>query len=914
MNLSIIIIISIAYIALLFLIAYFAERREKRGASIVNNPLVYALSLSIYCTAWTFYGSVGRATSTGIGFLPIYLGPAILAPVWWIVLKKIVLISKSLRITSIADFISSRYGKSTMLGLIATLISVLGIIPYISIQLKAIANSFTLLRGLEVDSHANLPFFQDSALYIAIALAIFTILFGTRHLDPNERHAGLVAAIAFESVLKLVAFISVGLFVCFGLYGGFENLFSQAVQSEKVANLIQTEFNTVDGWEWFWLIILSMSAILFLPRQFHVAVVENTNINHIRRASWMFPLYLMAINIFVIPIALAGLLHFPDGIMEPDSYVLSLPLAYGKDFLALFVALGGFSAATSMVVVAVIALSIMIGNNLVLPFLLKSSDIQKDPVFDLNTRLLGIRRISIVVVLLLAYAFFKAIGEKYSLVSVGLISFTAIAQFLPAILGGIFWKRGTKKGALWSLIVGFIIWAYTLPIPTLVETNFITSSFIEDGLFGLAILKPYNLFGLEGASHIANAAFWSLLFNFGTYFFVSINTSPGPLEAAQADHFVDIYKYGATGKGIEVVRRQAKVKDIEILLNRFLGPVRAQNLLVHYESLKKIDLSSIKIADANLVNYAETHLAGAIGAASAKIIMQSIAKEDPISLEEMLKILEQTQEIIQYSKALEKKSTELEITTRQLKAANEKLQELDHLKADFIATVTHELRTPITSIRALSKIMLDNPGLPTEKREEFLEIVVVESERLSRLINQVLDLEKIQSVSDEDTPKEILNLNTLMKETFNGLKQMMESQSINHQLILPAQATIVKGNPDRLKQAVINLLSNAIKFCAPDEGAVKLKLTKTLDIAEITVFDNGKGISSKDQQIIFQRFTQITDSQKGKPKGSGLGLFITQTIVEQHQGKLKVESKEGEFTIFKIQLPLHNNPSISLST
>jgi Na+/proline symporter/nitrogen-specific signal transduction histidine kinase len=909
MKLSIIIIISVAYIALLFFLAYYAESREKKGRSIVNNPLVYALSLSIYCTAWTFYGSVGRAASTGIGFLPIYLGPAILAPVWWIVLKKMVLISKSLRITSIADFISSRYGKSATLGLIATLIAVLGVIPYISIQLKAIVNSFHLLRGVEVAPNTEIPFFQDSALFIAIALAVFTILFGTRHLDPNERHPGLVAAIAFESVLKLVAFISIGLFVCFGLYGGFENLFNQAAQSEKVAHLFQASFNTVNAWEWFWLIILSMSAVLFLPRQFHVAVVENTDINHIRRASWMFPLYLMVINIFVIPIALAGLLYFPGGQIEPDNYVLSLPLAYGKGFLALFVALGGFSAATSMVVVAVIALSIMIGNNLVLPFLLRSSNIQEDPVFDLNTRLLGIRRLSIVIVLLLAYAFFKAIGEKYSLVSVGLISFTAIAQFLPAILGGLFWKRGTKKGAIWSLIAGFIIWAYTLPIPTLVETNFIDSRFIEEGLFGIAVLKPYQLFGLESGSPIANAAFWSLLFNFGTYFFVSINTTPGALEITQADQFVDIYKYGTAGKSMEVVRRQAKVKDIVILLNRFLGPGRAKNLLAHYETLKQIDLSAITTADANLVNYTETHLAGAIGAASAKVIMQSIAKEDPISLEEMLKVLEQTQEVIQYSKALEKKSAELEITTRQLKAANEKLQELDHLKADFIATVTHELRTPITSIRALSKIMLDTPALPIEKREEFLEIVVVESERLSRLINQVLDLEKIQSLSDDNMPREALSLNQLLEATSNSLQQMMKDHKINYQLILPDQAVFVHGHPDRLQQAVINLLSNAIKFCQPGAGVVKLQLDKTKDMAEISVFDNGKGISAKDQDIIFQRFTQITDSQQGKPKGSGLGLFITQTIVEQHQGKLEVESQQGKFTIFKIRLPLYKAPA-----
>jgi len=897
-----IILISVAYVALLFLIAYYAEKREKVKRSLVNNSVAYALSLAVYCTAWTYYGSVGRATTSGIGFLPIYLGPAIFAPIWWIVLKKIILISKNQRITSIADFISSRYGKSTWLGVIATLIALFGIIPYISIQLKAIAGSYQLLRGVD-HLQAEAPFYQDSALYIAIALAIFTILFGTRNLDPNERHAGLVAAITFESILKLVAFLSVGLFVTFGIYNGFEDLFATAFESRQISQLFSFESSGINGWEWFWLLFLSMSAVLLLPRQFHVAVVENTSPHHVGRASWLFPLYLLLINLFVIPIAMAGLMHFPQATVEADTYVLSLPLAYGKNFLALFVALGGFSAAASMVIVAVIALSIMIGNNLVLPLILRTQPFQEGPEEGLNKRLLGIRRISIVIVLLLSYAYFKAVGEQYSLVSVGLISFTAIAQFTPAVIGGIYWKRGTKQGTAWGLVAGFAIWAYTLPLPTLVESGIMPANFIVEGLWGLEWLRPYALFGLEGSSEIANAAFWSLLFNTFTYFFVSLNTTPSPLEISQADLFVNIYKYRTAGSDYEVVKRRARVSDIRMLLNRFLGVQKAKVLLEGYEREKDIDFSTQKTAQADLVNYAETQLAGSIGAASAKLIIASVTKDDPISLEEMFKVLEQTQEIIQYSKALEKKSAELEQTTRQLKAANEQLKELDDLKAEFIATVTHELRTPITSIRALSKIMAETPDLPLEKREEFLNIVVSESERLSRLINQVLDIEKIQAAGVGNNPQP-LSLNQLLSETFQSLEQLMNKNGIQYELLLPPHTLTVMGNTDQLRQVVVNLLSNSIKFCDPEEGRIWLSLAAENGAASIKVADNGKGIATKAQSLIFQKFTQISDYQTGKPKGSGLGLFISKTIIEQHGGKISVKSKPGTPTTFLIRLPL----------
>jgi Na+/proline symporter/signal transduction histidine kinase len=906
MSSVLIITISVGYIALLFLIAWLADRREKAGKSIVNNSAIYALSLAVFCTAWTYYGSVGRAATSGLGFLTTYLGPAILAPLWWLLLKKIILISKSQRITSIADFISSRYGKSAWLGVIATIIAVFGIIPYISIQLKAISTSFNLLVR-QAPTQASIvespPFYLDTALYIAIALALFTILFGTRNLDPNERHGGLVAAIAFESMLKLVAFLTIGIFVTFGLYDGFGDLFQQASAVPSISRLFSLEAVSLGGWEWFWLIFLSMSAIMLLPRQFHVAVVENTNPAQVARASWMFPLYLLLINIFVLPIAVAGLMLFPEGSVEPDSYVLSIPLAMGQETLALFVGLGGFSAATSMVIVAVIALSIMIGNNLVLPLLLRSQDFREGEHSSLDTGLLGIRRISIIVVLLLAYAYFKAVGEQYTLVSVGLISFTAIAQFVPVVLGGIYWKRGTKKGAIWGLSIGFMVWAFSLPLPTLVEAGLLQAGIMENGLFGFSFFKPHALFGLTGYSPVASTAFWSLFLNTSAYIFVSLNTQQSPLEVSQADIFVNISKYRSGGSDYEVVRRRAKVQDLRILLNRFLGGPRANTLLTAYENQHRINLSKQHMAEAELINYAETHLAGAIGAASAKIIIASITKDDPISLEEMFKVLEQTKEIVQYSKALEKKSAELERTTQQLKEANERLQELDRLKADFITTVTHELRTPITSIRALSKIMLDTNDLEPGQRQEFLNIVVSESERLTRLINQVLDIEKIQS---EDTDLQLLpiDFNEVVERSFNGLQQLMNDRQVKHRLALREDGIEILGHFDRLTQVVVNLLSNAIKFCNEEEGRVEVRVAQKGHLAVLEVEDNGPGLTPKQQEIIFGKFTQISDKVKGKPQGSGLGLFISYTIVQQHGGRIGVDSSPGEGSTFWVELPL----------
>ncbi|MDH4232359.1 MAG: histidine kinase, partial [Nitrospirota bacterium] len=460
----IILLISFGYLGILFAVAYYGDKRADAGRSIISNPYIYTFSIAVYCTGWTFYGSVGRAAATGVGFLPIYFGPTLAALLWWTVLRKMIHLSKAFNITSIADFIASRFGKSAGIGGLVTIISVVGIMPYISLQLKAISSSFNVLfnyHGLQGVSEVSLG--HDTALYVALILAIFSILFGTRHIDVTERHEGMVAAIAFESIVKLLAFTAVGIFATFVLFNGPADLFSQAVQLPELLQLMGMETLPGGYVSWIALTFISMTAIMFLPRQFQILVVENVNEEHVRTAMWLFPLYLFAINLFVIPIAFAGVMLFPVGTLDPDTIVLTLPLSQGRNILALFVFIGGLSAATGMVIVESIALSTMLCNDLLVPILLRVKLLHRE---NMGGMLLGIRRGSILVLLLLGYLYFRLIGESYALVSIGLVSFAAAAQFAPAILFGIYWKGASRSGAFAGLFAGFAVWMYTLVLPS----------------------------------------------------------------------------------------------------------------------------------------------------------------------------------------------------------------------------------------------------------------------------------------------------------------------------------------------------------------------------------------------------------------------------------------------------------------
>lgn len=627
-------LVAFAYLGALFAIAYCGDKAAAGGRSIIANPYVYSLSMAVYASAWTFYGSVGRAAGSGIGFLPVYLGPTVMITLWWIVLRKIIRIAKDNHITSLADFVSSRYGKSAALAGLVTTIATLGIVPYISLQLKAISTSFNVLLGypsIRTPPPQSGPIIADTAFYAALILGAFTILFGTRHLDASERHEGMVAAVAFESLVKLVAFLCVGIFVTYGLYDGFGDLFTKAAALPQVLDAFTIGGPRLDVYHnWaslFTVAFISMLAIMFLPRQFQVAVVENVDEQHLNKAIWLFPLYLLLFNVFVLPIAFGGLLHFSGQTADPDTFILTLPMSAQQPALALLVFIGGFSAATGMVIVECIALSTMVCNDLVMPVLLRFRRLRLSESEDLSGLLLGIRRMTIVLILLFGYAYFRLAGEAYALVATGLISFAAVAQFAPAVLGGIYWRGATRAGALAGLGAGFLVWTYTLLLPAFAHSGWLPMSFLDAGPFGIALLKPQQLFGLQGLDEITHAMLWSMLANIGAYIGVSVTTGQSALEQTQAALFVDVFKHGRNPGNLNR-RTHGSLPELHALLSRFLGPERAIATFTGYARQRGLDWP--READAELVNTSEAQLAGVIGAASARAMIASVIEEEPL--------------------------------------------------------------------------------------------------------------------------------------------------------------------------------------------------------------------------------------------------------------------------------------------
>ncbi|MCZ6862014.1 MAG: sensor histidine kinase [Alphaproteobacteria bacterium] len=908
----VIFVASIAYLGLLFAIAYYGDKRADAGRSLIANPYIYALSMAVYATSWTFYGSVGRAASSGIDFLTIYLGPTLTFVAWWFVLRKILRICKAHRITSIADFISSRYGKSTALGGLVTVIAVVGIMPYISLQLKAVSTSFRLLLeypAIVMPKTEYVPsFLGDTALLVAGGMAAFSILFGTRHIDAAEHHEGMVAAIAFESIVKLLAFLAVGIFVTFGLYDGFGDLFARAAAKPELARLFVVESGAYG--QWITLTVLSMAAIICLPRQFQVMVVENVDEDHLRKAVWLFPLYLLAINIFVMPIALAGLLQFPAGNVDADTFVLTVPMAAKQEGLALFAYIGGLSAATAMVIVATVALSTMVCNDLVMPVLLRLKSLRLHERGDLSRLLLAIRRGSIIAIVMLGYLYFRFIGESVTLVSIGLISFAAAAQFAPAILGGIFWKGGTRLGALTGLSGGFAMWLYTLLLPSFARSGWLPIDFVEAGPFGLALLKPYELFGLTGLDHMTHALFWSMLVNIGGLVLVSLFSRQGAVERIQAALFVDVFEW-AGERGSQFWRGTATVPDLKALLTRFLGRRRTDRAFNEFAATRKINLADERGADPELVNFAERLLAGVIGAASARVMVGTVAKAEAIGIDEVMKILDETSQVIEHSHQLEEKQQELETATEELREANTRLQELDRLKDDFISTVSHELRTPLTSIRSFTEILFDNPALEREERERFLGIIVKESERLTRLVNQTLDLAKMEAGRMEWRMQRV-GPRAAIEEAVSASGGLFEERGITLDVSLPMRLPQVYADRDQLIQVVLNLLSNAANYCAETDGAVRVWAGAESDEVRVGIEDNGPGIAREARSRIFEKFQQAGERARGRSGaarggaaegGTGLGLSICRQIVEHFGGRIWVESRPGGGAHFIFAIP-----------
>lgn len=882
MSTALIIICGVGYLLLLFAIASSAQKTINTSRNLVNHPFIYALSMGVYCTAWTYYGSVGRAANSGIDFITIYLGPTIMAVLFWPVLRKILTISKSLRITSIADFISTRYGKNFSIGMVVTLFCVFGVIPYIALQIKAIASSIAVLQADSPNSLSTIYI----ALFATIILFVFTVLYGARSVDAAEKHPGLMTVMAFESLVKLLAFLIIGVYITYYLFDGMGDIFTRIAASEHQQLLTLNKTSSYSGW--ISMTVLGMLAIVFLPRQFQVSIVENVQEQHLKTATWLFPLYLILINIFVLPIAMGGLL-LQGNTANADYYVLSIPMMQHQEWLAMTTWIGGLSAATGMIIIETIALSIMISNHLVIPLLLRSKQNENWKQVSLQSNILTIRRLSIGAVLLLALLYYLNLGKGESLVSIGLISFCAVAQFAPALFGGIYWKEGNKRGAITGIMIGFIVWFFTLVIPGMVNNGFLGSQW----------LLVQQLLAFDQFDSLTNTVFWSLFLNITAYVFVSVYTKQEAQEQYQAEIFTNINKHGEIQENGLVWKGTAQMQDVRNLLKSFVGAERAEILLTAYAKRHKINLQEKLVADPRIIGFTERILGGVVGVASARILLQTVAKEEEISIEEVLTILNENQQMVEMNKELRKKSLELSKATQQLQNMNTQLLSIDEQKNEFLYTVTHELRTPLTSIRALSEILFDNPDLEAEQQQQYLEAIIKETVRLSNLITQVLNLENFEAGRRKLTITEI-NAGKLLDDMAATLSGIIQTKQLSITIQLAQRPTMIQADADLIQQVFMNLLGNAIKFAA---SAIQINISKGDKEYIIEITDDGKGIDAGMEELIFDKFFQAKNQTLKKPEGTGLGLAISKKIIELHGGKIWVNKGFTKGAQFVFTLP-----------
>jgi Na+/proline symporter/signal transduction histidine kinase len=656
-------IVILGYLSILFLAAYYADKRKKAGRSIVTNPYVYSLSMAVYCTSWTFYGSVGKAATSGLSFLTIYLGPTLMASLWWIFLRKIINVAKKHRITTISDFIGSRYGNSLFLSALVTVVAVVGITPYLGLQIKAIMSTFTILSG-EVKGTAAAGWF------ITLVLGVFAIIFGARRLDSSERHEGLIFAIAFESIVKLIAFLMVGVFVTYGLFHGFFDIFDRIKDSPYRELLYLGHGSSVSYGEWAALLFLSMMAIMFLPRQFHVSVVENSDVSHLSKAMWLFPLYLFLINVFVMPVAFGGLL-LGGNQANADNFMLTIPLGNGKTFLALVAFIGGFSAATGMIIVESLALSTMAMNNLVMPAIYRFNEMRGFPAIILN-----LKRIIILGCVFLGYFFAISIGEFYTLVDIGLKSFEAVTIFAPAIILGLYWKRGNKLGATAGIFGGFVIWCYTLLVPAMIKAGVFEKKGIILQIINSDLFNPTALFGLKGLDRWSHSLFWGLSINLFLYVGISIFTKQNAEEERQALMVVESYspKILLSGSTYDIRR-------VQDLLEQYIGRREAREVVESFAARHGIRGESLSEEDFILLrNEAERVLSGAVGSAIATIIF-----EDKLTLTE--------RERKELSNSIKQMTDTLRFSRQELAEANRNLAYLKDFSENIIESASVGIAT-----------------------------------------------------------------------------------------------------------------------------------------------------------------------------------------------------------------------------
>jgi Na+/proline symporter/signal transduction histidine kinase len=908
------------YLAFLFVTALWVERRSAAGKSPVNNSLVYSLSLAVYCTGWTYYGSVGKAATSGLLFLPIYLGPTIAIVLWWTVLRKMVRIKARHHITSIADFISARHNKSQSVAALATIIALVGTTPYIALQFKAIISTFAIIT----DPAERMTSWTAAHVGPVVAglMCVFTIILGIRRLDPTERHPGLIMAVAVECLVKLMAFLAAGVFVTYFMFDGFTGIFNGI--PENMAEALVKTWNADQSSPVMWMtyLILAMSAIMFLPRQFHVSVVENFDEKHIRTAMWLFPLYMLLINIFVFPIAIGGLLKGYQ-VQQADTFVLRLPLDAGQRWLSMLVFLGGGSAATGMIMISSITVSTMITNHLLLPV------VGWIPALGfLRRNLLKCRWVAVAGVILIGYWFDRQVGESYMLVNIGMISFAATLQFAPAILCGIFWRRGNESGALLGLSAGFVVWFYTLILPAFVRSGWIADTLLDNGPWGIGFLKPEQLFGLSSLDPLPHTVLWSMLFNVGLYMIGSLYFKQGEAEQNLAEDFV-----GALSAGQPLRRSREresyidvpdKRKMIEDLLGQYFPAAEAASLcrkcLLAVGIEAKDRISIVELAE--LHNEVEKMLAGSMGAAEAHkalahagIFSMTEARElsevyaeilaglkvTPEDLKRKIDYYQEREALLTHHAAdLEEK---VKARTQDLEAAQEELIKREKLSVlgQLTAIVSHELRNPLGVIRSSVYYLTKKFADADEKSAKHLRRIEQQVGLCDSIIGELLEYTRGRRSAGVEG-----EVNPWLEEI---LDQMNTPEQISLVRDLSVNLPLVHFDKEKMRRVVINLVENATQAVLTRELSeradsykpwIMVRTSRMEGGISIDVEDNGIGMDLETESHAFEPLFTT------RARGTGLGLAIVRKIVQEHRGSVSLMTRPKYGTTVTVRIPANH--------
>lgn len=905
-NPLVVVIIMLTYFGLLYLLALWVEERSTIGRKLAGSPIVYTLSLAVYATAWTYYGSVGKAVSSGMIFATIYIGPTLTILLWWQVMRRMVRIKNKYRITSIADFISARYDRSSSLAALATCAALVGTTPYIALQIKSVAATFNTIAG---DPGPTTSWVLDQVGPLVVLLMIgFTIMIGVRKLDPTEQHQGMITVVALESLVKLVAFLSCGLFITYVAHDGFADIFAKAQelgpQLDRILSLAGPDQSPYSLWATY--MVLSMAAIIFLPRQFHVAVIENGNEKHLTTAMWMLPLYLLLISIFVIPIALEGLmLGFPSD--EADTFVLKLPMWHGRPWLAMLVYMGGVSAALSMVMISSMTLSTMLTNHILLPIIGAFPSLA-----FLRRHLLRLRWLGVALVIAAGYGFEVAVGDSFMLVNMGLISFAAAIQFAPCILGGIFWEDANKTGALLGLAGGIATWLYTLVIPAFAQSGLAFESLTANGPFGLEILKPEALFGLTAISPLSQSVFWAISVNIGLFVLGSRLSATAGSDITQAKGFVHILdneghhpdptleaNIHLTPKALAILGALTKYMNHSKAGSMYVDCVRRTGLL------KKRMVTLDELAD--LLGEVESSLAGTVGAAEAHAAIMSAnvyTKEEQARLSTIyaqiltdLKLTpsELKQRIDYHRERASLLSSQAEILEKRVAERTMKLEEANTELETFANALTLGLRAPLHDINRFSKALMSHMTILDSKGRTDLKRLRQAGQSMDAHIDDILTLSRLarMKVSRERVDLGELMLDVIMRIQENDPDTRMEIE------IQPDLKT--EADPRLAMLLMTNLVTNAWKF-STGKASPKITFGKE-EFADKTWFvirDNGAGFDMRDSHRLFQPFSRLHD--RDEFEGTGIGLAIVDRIIRKHNGEIMVEAEEGKGATFRFIL------------